>query len=278
MRAPLYESPGGVVPAIVTHHGAVGDDEVRITARGTAGATVTCRGPVWRNPRRATSSRRCYLRLPLVPGAYGVRATVTRIRPRGPAIVHHGGSARPVHARGFASARAMSIAEIERIERCHNTTPHVWLTFDDRGSARAVRTIMRTLRRNDARGRFFFTGQWMAANAALVRELRRGGHVIANHTYSHAPLSLTPWRVAMGEIARGTTAGGTPLLRPPYGAGALTTRLRGLARARGHLLCRWTVDTWDWQGPSAARMAERVRLGDETTPPVEAGGVILMHG
>lgn len=66
-------------------------------------------------------------------------------------------------------------------------------------------------------------------------------------------------------------------MRPPFAAGALTTRLATLTAAQGYKLCRWTTDTYDWHGASAARMAERVRHGDHLTPPVAAGGNILMH-
>ena len=67
------------------------------------------------------------------------------------------------------------------------------------------------------------------------------------------------------------------LLRPPYGAGAFTTRLTALAASRGYGLCFWTVDTRDWAGSTTSQMVEKVRDGDAMTPPVEAGGVILMH-
>lgn len=48
--------------------------------------------------------------------------------------------------------------------------------------------------------------------------------------------------------------------------------------AHGYALCRWTADTFDWDGPGVEQMVERITYGDHRSPPVEAGGNILMHG
>lgn len=84
--------------------------------------------------------------------------------------------------------------------------------------------------------------------------------------------------MALRQIAGGVGATPPRLLRPPFAAGALSSCLLGLAAEKGLRLCRWTVDTYDWQGPSVTRMVERIRTGDELTPPIAPGGNILMHG
>lgn len=279
VSAPLYESPGGTVPTIVTVHRVASRSRVEISARGTGGSIVTCVGDVWVNRLRRTASRKCYQRLPLRAGRYRVIGRARIVAEDGSVTLRSGTGRRPVLASGFPSRRPMSLAEIARIEACHNDGPHVWLTFDDGGSPQQVRRILRTLRRNDARGRFFFTGAWGREHPALLRRIAASGHLIGNHSSTHAALSAAPSAEVVRQIRSGTTATTSPrLLRPPFAAGALTTRLRTLASAQGYDLCRWTVDTYDWHGVSAARMAERVRHGDELTPPVAAGGNILMHG
>jgi len=142
-----------------------------------------------------------------------------------------------------------------------------------------VRSILGTLARMNVRGRFFFTGGWAASNRSLMKRIEDDGHLVANHSYTHAPLSKVSSTEVLRQIDNGTRATTAPkLLRPPFAAGALTTRLQSLAAARGYRLCRWTVDTYDWHGDTAARLAERVRHGDEPTPPVTRGGNTLMHG
>ncbi|GAA3338307.1 hypothetical protein GCM10020358_46710 [Amorphoplanes nipponensis] len=276
--APQYDSPGGTVPTIVTVYGVPKSAKVAVSATGTGGSTVTCAGPVWRNPVRSTASRTCYLRLPATPGSYRVRGSAVVTTGRVVRKVSGTGS-RPVVADGVASPEPMTPADLQRIERCGNTTGNVWLTFDDGGSTAQVTSILATLKRNNVKARFFFRGDWARRNPALFRSIKAAGHVIGNHTATHPALSRMGRTKLVQQIGGGTAATGTPkLLRPPFGAGAFTTRLQNVARGQGYELCRWTMDTYDWDGPSAAVMAERIKYGDHRSPPVGAGGVILMHG
>jgi peptidoglycan-N-acetylglucosamine deacetylase len=167
----------------------------------------------------------------------------------------------------------------QRIRRCYDTSPRVWLTFDDGGSVRQVELILTQLRVHRVKAIFFPTGMWAAAHASLVRRMVRQGHLLGNHTYDHPDLmTLSDHRVHW-EIRHGVTSTAEfgPLLRPPYGDGAYTTRLHRLASGQGQRLCSWTVDTRDWTGASAATIVRRVQIGDALTPPVRAGGVVLMH-
>ena len=276
--APQYDSPGGTVPTIVTVYEVPKSAKVTITATGTPGSIVTCAGPVWQNPVRHTASRTCYLQLPNKAGSAQVKGSA--VVTKGTVVRKaHGVSSRAVVADGVASPTPMTAADIQRIERCGNTTGNVWLTFDDGGSKAQVTSILATLKRNNVKAIFLFRGDWARKNPTLFKSLTAAGHVIGNHTDTHPALSRQGKAKLVKQIGRGTAATGTPkLLRPPFGAGAFTTRLQKVARSQGYELCRWTTDTYDWDGPSAARMAERIKHGDYRSPPVSAGGVILMHG
>jgi len=279
VSAPVYESPGGTVPTIVTAYDVPPSYVATISARGTGGAIATCSGAVWINRIRRSASRKCYLRLPNRRGSYHVIGRARLVGPQGRVITRLGSSSRAVIANGFPSRTPMPLRRIREIERCFNATDRIWLTFDDGGSPTQVRRILATLARNRTRGRFFFTGAWAERNPTLIRQMRSDGHLLANHSYDHSALSRVPAPEVARQLNRGIRATTEPkLLRPPFAAGALTTRLRRLAAARGYRLCRWTVDTYDWQGPTAARMVERIRHGDFLTPPIAEGGNILMHG
>ncbi len=95
------------------------------------------------------------------------------------------------------------MSRIREIERCFNDTERVWLTFDDGGSRRQVLSILATLDRNNVKGRFFFTGAWAAGNAELMRRIRRDGHLIGNHSHTHAALSEVPRAEVTREIGKG---------------------------------------------------------------------------
>jgi peptidoglycan/xylan/chitin deacetylase (PgdA/CDA1 family) len=171
------------------------------------------------------------------------------------------------------------VAAQVRIEHCQSSGPEVWLTFDDGGSAQQVGRILTVLRREHVQGIFFPIGSWADANPDLVARIAREGHLIGDHTHDHIDLAKANDTQAGWQILHGRThtPGSVPLLRPPFGAGAYSARLDRIAAADGMQLCTWTVDTRDWTGSSAATIIRRVRHGDAITPPVKAGGVIIMH-
>ena len=276
--APQYDSPGGTVPTIVTVYEVPKGSTVSISATGSGGSLVQCSGSVWQNPVRRTASRTCYLQLANSPGSYTV--TGSAVVTTGTVVRKVSGrTARAVVADGVAAPVPMTLAAIKQIERCANTTDNVWLTFDDGGSKAQITSILATLKRNNVKAQFFFRGDWAAKNAALFKTIKSSGHVIGNHTDTHPALSRMGKTSLVKQITGGTAATGTPkLLRPPFGAGAFTTRLQDVARGQGYELCRWTTDTYDWDGPSTSLMVERVRYGDYRSAPIAAGGVLLMHG
>jgi peptidoglycan/xylan/chitin deacetylase (PgdA/CDA1 family) len=275
LTAPLYDAPGARVPVIVTVHNPparLPADSLEATASDSS--RVTDCGDTWENPVRQTISRTCYLIAP---------AGITHIELSGRAHwavadgSHVSLTSPAVHFRtsGPASA-AVDPAASARIESCGNPGPAVWLTFDDFvPSVEVAHSLVDVLGRNHARGRFFLNH----VSPQVRRILESAGHIIEDHTRDHLAMNdLTDSQIH--EQVRGgppTTAGAPLLLRPPYGAGAEAARVVDLVAEDGYATCRWTVDTRDWAGSTPDQMAEAVRYGNSFTPPVSAGGVILMH-
>jgi peptidoglycan/xylan/chitin deacetylase (PgdA/CDA1 family) len=265
-------SPGSLIPAVVTLHGATRSTRAVLTL-DTPRVRGTCVGVPWFNPVRRTLSRTCYAQLPTT------RSPITLY---GKAVVGgttvRGAAARAFRPAGPVTTGRVTVARARAIERCGNTTSDVWLTFDDTISSAQVSRLLPVLARNGVRARFFLLGAWDRSNPGLRARLVAAGHLVMNHSYDHPALTSVSNAEVRRQIARGIHTRGQPrLLRPPYGAGAYTARLAALAREQGHQLCRWTTDTFDWQRPGSAVIAERLRYGDALTPPVRAGGVVLMH-
>lgn len=166
-----------------------------------------------------------------------------------------------------------------RIARCWGTNAQVWLSFDDGGSPAQVHRILRVLAAEHVRALFFPIGSWAQAHPGLVREIVNAGHLVGNHTHDHRDLGRLSEARAMWQIRHGESRGpgAVRLLRPPFGDAAYTARVRRYAEQAGERLCTWTVDTRDWAGAAAAAIVRRVGHGDRLTPPVHAGGVVLMH-
>jgi len=97
------------------------------------------------------------------------------------------------------------------------------------------------------------------------------GHVLGNHTYSHAYLTQLSSAGVVAELQRCETAAlntvgvsTIPLLRPPWGL--LNATVRSAAAYLGYRSYLWNWDTNDWAGASAGSIARNV-----------GGGIVLMH-
>ncbi|MFI5618061.1 polysaccharide deacetylase family protein [Streptomyces sp. NPDC051567] len=146
----------------------------------------------------------------------------------------------------------------------------VALTFDD-GPSPVTPRLLDTLAAAHVRATFFVVGRQVRARPEVVRRALAEGHVLGNHTGSHARLTALDADQIRQEITAGAEAvhratGVRPtLLRPPFGAFSATVR------QAGHPLVLWDTDTLDWQSKDAA---ETVRRALDRVGP---GSVVLMH-
>jgi peptidoglycan/xylan/chitin deacetylase (PgdA/CDA1 family) len=138
----------------------------------------------------------------------------------------------------------------------------VALTFDD-GPARGLTPrLLRTLKRYDVPATFFMVGSRVHTAPRVARLVARGGFTIANHTWSHPKLTRLPDHAIRSEVrrtARELHALRIPtsrLVRPPYGD--LDRRARRSLRALGLVPVMWTIDSGDWRGGSARRIASSI--------------------
>ncbi|MEU1814694.1 polysaccharide deacetylase family protein [Streptomyces roseifaciens] len=161
-------------------------------------------------------------------------------------------------------------------QRCGNTSGRVLLTLDDWPYDHVERAVETGayLEERGIRAAFFLINEYASQQPQVARTLRRQGHWVGNHTYSHPHLTTLPEAEARKEIRDGVRS---TLLRPPFGDyGPRETRI---AASLGYRVCTWTVDTLDWENsggrfPDVATLRARVRdapAGDKR------GGVVLGH-
>jgi peptidoglycan-N-acetylglucosamine deacetylase len=152
----------------------------------------------------------------------------------------------------------------------------VALTFDDGYNPTALRQILAILKREHVTATFFPCGWAVHADPVGWHMVVEAGFPIGNHTLTHATLTqLTPDQVT-SELVRGHRtidlySGGksVALMRPPGGAWNAETA-RASAKAGYQTIVMWDVDTFDWQGPSAATILARAIKGTN-------GSIVLMH-
>ncbi len=156
------------------------------------------------------------------------------------------------------------------------------LSFDDGPDPVWTPKVLDLLKAQKVKATFFVVGTEVAAHPELARRIVAEGHQIGVHTFTHANLSTAAgWRRSLELrqsqlILAGATGMSTPLLRPPYSAGANElsnadwTAIEAARRA-GYLTVLSTQDSEDWRRPGTTKVIAN------SMPRGTAGQVLLMH-
>lgn len=146
----------------------------------------------------------------------------------------------------------------------------VALTFDD-GPGPATRRVLSILRRYSAPATFFQVGRMVQQDSSLLRRIRREGHVLANHSFTHPVMTGGRERevTATSRVIRRASGFDPCLFRAPYGENPAS--VVALARRQGLITVHWNVDPGDWRGLDADQM---VRTSLQQTRP---GSVLVFH-
>ncbi len=165
--------------------------------------------------------------------------------------------------------------------------PELLLTFDDGPHEKHTRDILDTLDEHGLQGIFFWTGhrvvnqhKGLEDRVALVERAVRGGHIVGNHTSTHAKLCVVSASAAAKELdenaERYEELTGLPqlLMRVPYGARC--KRLDKMLAERNLAHMHWDLDPQEFRHHSAdmtfsyvTRRLKRLKPGMRT--------VLLMH-
>jgi peptidoglycan-N-acetylglucosamine deacetylase len=152
----------------------------------------------------------------------------------------------------------------------------VALTFDDGPDPEFTPRVLEILAREKVAATFFVVGERARANPDLLREMDRQGHLIGNHSFSHA------WNINFGlhtrltrEINRcneaiETAVGKRPrFYRAPHGF--KNPALGDVLAKLGMTCVGWQVRGFDAVRSDAHSIARRV------VRKASAGGILLLH-
>jgi len=196
-----------------------------------------------------------------------------------PAIVSSGAAA----AAGIAAWGAVApSSELFGPTVRHTASPRkIALTFDDGPNPAVTPRLLELFDRYSARATFFLIGKFARACPGLVKEISARGHLIGNHTDTHANLIFRSRAEIRDELSRCQDAIAAAAhtepprwMRPPYGY--RSPLLRGEIRRAGMQgVVMWSKICWDWKPQPPQRLIERLshaaRLGQAH------GDVVVLH-
>lgn len=159
-----------------------------------------------------------------------------------------------------------------KITNIRDTIPRVALTFDDGPSSLYTEKLLEGLKQKNVRATFFVMGKSAKENKELIRRMYQDGHLIGNHTYTHADIKKIDRNTAYNEISKtndciNNITGYTPeYIRPPYGDWD-KEQLNEIKMS----VVLWTIDPKDWKDQNTDLVVRRVINN------VKSGDIILLH-
>jgi peptidoglycan/xylan/chitin deacetylase (PgdA/CDA1 family) len=157
------------------------------------------------------------------------------------------------------------------------------LTFDDSPNPVWTPRLLDILASHDVRATFFMVGSHAQAEPELVRRVVAAGHLIGNHSWSHANLALAaPSRVREELLRTSETLeqiAGVPVkfFRPPFGA--RRPDVLRTARRLGMVPVLWNAMTSDWKEPSTEKIVQRLtHMIDRLERQGHAANIVLHDG
>jgi peptidoglycan/xylan/chitin deacetylase (PgdA/CDA1 family) len=150
----------------------------------------------------------------------------------------------------------------------------VAITFDDGPDERWTPVLLERLATHGAHATFFVIAPRAAAHPQLIARILDHGHSVGLHCDLHVRHSERDRQWLEADTARALgrlhELGVSPTLwRTPWGEVAPWTG--AVAQEHGLRIVRWTVDTHDWRGDSAAEMFAATR------GQLDPGAIVLAH-
>lgn len=161
------------------------------------------------------------------------------------------------------------------IRKHDNSEKKIALTFDDGPHKEYTPQILDVLDEYGIKATFFVIGNNCKENIDLLKREIRAGHEIGNHTYSHPHIAKIDTETLIGEIIKTEDIlfeleeKRPNLFRPPEGVYSQT--VSEMLEKLDYIPVLWTVDTLDWKGLDAQKIADTV------TDNVFSGAIILCH-
>ena len=156
----------------------------------------------------------------------------------------------------------------------------LYLTFDCGFENGNTPAILKALKKHHAPATFFVVGNFLETSPDLIRQMRKDGHIVGNHTFHHPDMSKISTKEAFAKELSDveslyqeiTGEEMTRFYRPPqgiYSPGNLQ-----MAKELGYHTFFWSLAYVDWY---EANQPTKEEAFAKLLPRVHPGAVVLLH-
>jgi len=152
----------------------------------------------------------------------------------------------------------------------------IFFTFDDGPDPQTTPQVLDHLKKFNAMATFFVRGQRIPSAPGVLVQIKKEGHAIGNHGFSHVPLWTRKMSVISEEIGKTnqfiekSCGVRSTLFRPPYGK--FRPGFRKILESFRMQMILWSIDSRDYmENESAQSIVRNVLLA------AKPGAIVLLH-
>lgn len=156
----------------------------------------------------------------------------------------------------------------------------LYLTFDCGFENGNTPAILKALKKHHAPATFFVVGNFLETSPDLIRQMRKDGHIVGNHTFHHPDMSKISTKEAFAKELSDveslyqeiTGEEMTRFYRPPQGI--YSPENLQMAKELGYHTFFWSLAYVDWYEDNQPTKEEAFA---KLLPRVHPGAVVLLH-
>ena len=156
----------------------------------------------------------------------------------------------------------------------------LYLTFDCGFENGNTPAILKALKKHHAPATFFVVGNFLETSPDLIRQMRKDGHIVGNHTFHHPDMSKISTKEAFAKELSDveslyqeiTGEEMTRFYRPPQGI--YSPENLQMAKDLGYHTFFWSLAYVDWYEDNQPTKEEAFA---KLLPRVHPGAVVLLH-
>lgn len=157
----------------------------------------------------------------------------------------------------------------EAICRIRTTEKVLYLTFDDGPDPVSTPRLLDILKTYNIKVLFFCDGRAAEKFPDLMNQIRKEGHLIGNHGYSHLDGWHTDSVKYINDIIRASDITSDKIFRPPFGRLSVKQKKRLL---KSYKIVYWDLMPYDFDKSFGSRKSLRM-LKDK----IRSGSIIVLH-